>query len=93
MNGFCKMSCTDLTVPYKKYYCRKGSLVSPVQYEDIMQELMDNGPMQVGFIIYTDFTAYSSGIYYALSPYIAGAHAVKLIGWKYDDNDRLYWIC
>ena len=58
-----------------------------------MQELMDNGPMQVGFIVYADFTAYQSGIYHVTNNTIAGGHAVKLLGWKYDNTNRLYWIC
>lgn len=45
INGFCKMSCTDWTKPYTKYYCKKGSISAPVQYDAIMEELMTNGPM------------------------------------------------
>lgn len=31
--------------------------------EEIQEELMNNGPMQVGMTIYTDFMSYSDGIY------------------------------
>lgn len=59
----------------------------------IMNELRTNGPMIVGFIIYSDFMYYSSGIYDTVDFTIEGGHAVKLIGWDHDANGRLYWIC
>lgn len=59
----------------------------------IMNELMTNGPMMVGLIIYADFMYYSSGIYDTVDFTVEGGHAVKLIGWDHDANGRLYWIC
>ena len=60
-----------------------------------MAELKTNGPLQVGFIIYDDFMYYSGvGAYEVTSSSTAvGGHAVKMIGWDYDVNGRLYWIC
>lgn len=58
-----------------------------------MTELMTNGPMMVGLVIYSDYMLYKSGIYDTVDFTVEGAHAVKLIGWNYDDNGRLYWIC
>lgn len=85
-NGFCSFSCSDLSVPYKKYYCKKGSLKLPSTYEEIQQELMTNGPLQVGFMVYADFLTYSGGIYKVVDFTIKGGHAVKLIGWNHDGN-------
>lgn len=65
----------------------------PVTYEGIMLDLMNNGPASVGFIVYTDFLSYESGIYEYTYGDVEAAHAVKLIGWGYDGNDRLYWTC
>lgn len=62
-NGFCSFGCTDWTVEYKKYYCKPQTLKMPTKVEAIQQEIMDNGPIQVGFVIYSDFLVYSSGIY------------------------------
>lgn len=59
-----------------------------------MDELETNGPMMVGFNVYDDFTSYSSGIYEkSASATYEGGHAVKLIGWDYDSDGNLYWIC
>ena len=49
--------------------------------------------MMVGFIIYTDFLSYSSGIYQYASGSNEGSHAVKLYGWDVDANGNLYWLC
>lgn len=93
-NGFCSFSCQNLTEAYIKYKCAPNSLKMPTSTEDIQTELMTNGPMQVGFIIYGDFLNYVSGIYHVTDETdIQGGHAVKLIGWNHDSNSRLYWIC
>ncbi len=94
INGFCSFTCDDPTVAYEKYACKHGSARVFTTHEEIMTEVMNNGPVQVGFIIYDDFMYYAGGIYETndLSTQ-AGGHAVKLIGWDYDPNGRLYWIC
>ena len=61
-------------------------------YDDIKTELMANGPMFVGFIVYEDFMTYQSGIYYPTTAQVAGGHAVKLLGWGEDGLGRLYWL-
>ena len=53
---------------------------------------MTNGPMMVGFTIYSDFMVYANGIYEHITGGSEGGHAVKLIGWEYNGG-RLVWIC
>ena len=93
-NGICKYWCDDWTTEYKKYYCKMNSNKLLTTAHEIQEELMNNGPMQVAFLVYSDFTSYESGVYSVSDDAsIAGGHAVKLIGWDYDTDGLLYWIC
>jgi cathepsin B len=94
LNGFCQYSCGDLNTAYEKYACKIGSGKMLSTYDEIMNEIYTNGPVQVGFVAYSDFYTYSTGIYEKTpSAEVYGGHAVKLIGWNYDSSNRLYWIC
>lgn len=90
--GMCMYQCDSSSTPYRKYSCHVNSMKLPTSIDSIMLELMTNGPLMVGFTIYEDFLSYNRGIYEHVTGDIAGAHAVKLIGWNYDANARLYWI-
>lgn len=94
VQNFCSYSCADKGKYYEKYACKLGSGTMLTTHEEIMTELMTNGPMQVGYLIYDDFYYYKKGIYEKSdSAVMLGGHAVKLLGWNYDVNGRLYWIC
>lgn len=69
-----------------------GSIKVLTDANDIKQELMDNGPMIVGFTVYADFMTYSNGVYKYTTGNQVGGHAVKLIGWDYDGNGKLFWL-
>lgn len=55
-----------------------------IREEDIMTEILTNGPVQATFLVYEDFFMYSNGIYRKLnsineaSP--KGYHSVKILG-------------
>ena len=62
-----------------------------------MEEIYNNGPVQVIFKVYEDFFMYNHGIYSrhpkakvlnVQDPY----HSVKLLGWGTENNID-YWIC
>lgn len=91
--GYCMYRCADKSTKYKKYGCKFNSLKLKTNREDIQKELMTNGPMMVGFMVYEDFMSYKSGVYEVTTDVISGGHAVKLIGWDIDVNGDFYWIC
>lgn len=57
----------------------------------IKEDLIKNGPVNTGFIVYEDFLKYSSGIYKHTSGGVLGGHAVKIVGWG-KEGDQEYWI-
>jgi len=59
--GFCMYRCKSKSESYKKYGCKWDSLKVKTTTEDIQNELMENGPMMVGFMIYEDFFDYATG--------------------------------
>lgn len=61
--------------------------------EDIMYEIMTQGPVQAIMEVYTDFFMYGSGIYKRTnlaSSTIAGYHAVRIVGWGVEGSQK-YW--
>jgi len=56
----------------------------------IMQELVNNGPMYVAFTVYDDFPTYKSGVYTKTSSNALGGHAVTLVGYGTLDGVD-YW--
>ena len=89
----CTYLCDDPSQEFKKYKCKLGSMKIKVTVQDIMEELMTNGPMQIGLTIYSDFYSYGSGVYEQTTSTYEGRHAIKLLGWDVDGNGELYWIC
>lgn len=64
---------------------------------EIMEEIKENGPVQMGFKVFEDFFMYQGGIYSkhpnakvanVEDPY----HSVKVLGWG-TENGVDYWVC
>jgi len=74
------------------------SVYVPFNYEEtvrgIQEEIMENGPVEAGFLVFTDFDSYSSGVYQRTAEaFYEGGHAVKIIGWGVDkDTNVPYWL-
>ena len=58
--------------------------------EDIQQMIMEGGPVETAFTVYTDFEDYDGGIYQHTTGTMAGGHAVKFVGWGVEDGVK-YW--
>ncbi|MBL7074289.1 VCBS repeat-containing protein [candidate division KSB1 bacterium] len=55
-----------------------------------IKNMVENGPIEVGFDVYEDFYSYSGGVYHHVWGDYEGGHAVVLLGW----SDSLQcWIC
>lgn len=89
-------SCGDLSkcadgAAQTKYYAQNGTSHAFENPESIQIELMANGPVQTGFLVYDDFMKYKSGVYKKGSDKLLGGHAVKIVGWGVE-NGTNYWI-
>jgi len=63
-----------------------------VDVNDIQTEILNNGPVSVGFTVYIDFMAYKSGVYHHKLAIKQGEHAVLMIGWGVEKGTP-YWLC
>lgn len=93
-----KIVCPSDNKPFNKPLL-SSSPAYPLRVEtanDIMEEIIKNGPVQVVFKVFSDFFMYKNGIYSkhpraelpnVKDPY----HSVKLLGWG-TENGVDYWI-
>eukprot|EP01105_Mastigella_eilhardi_P024358 TRINITY_DN6350_c0_g1_i3.p1 TRINITY_DN6350_c0_g1~~TRINITY_DN6350_c0_g1_i3.p1 ORF type:complete len:338 (+),score=80.22 TRINITY_DN6350_c0_g1_i3:38-1015(+) len=87
----CPATCTNTSDNWVKY---KGTDAYAVHGEqNIMTEIMKNGPCETAFTVYEDFESYKGGIYKHTTGDAEGGHAVKFIGWGVEDgqNRHLVW--
>jgi cathepsin B len=61
-------------------------------HDEIKWDIKVNGPVMVGLVLYDDFLNYESGIYKNVAGEVVGGHAMKMIGWGYDEVEGLFWI-
>ena len=58
--------------------------------EKIQRMIMEGGPVETAFTVYTDFENYAGGVYSHKSGSVAGGHAVRMVGWGVDNGVK-YW--
>merc|ERR1719163_620710 len=56
----------------------------------IQKAIMEGGPVETAFTVYTDFANYASGIYHHVSGGVEGGHAVRIVGWGVENGNK-YW--
>jgi len=88
----CPTKCADSeTWASSKVKAKTAYAVKGVQ--NMMKEIMTNGPIQVAFKVYKSFMSYKTGVYskhfWELLP--EGGHAVKIVGWG-TENGTDYWL-
>jgi len=90
-DGSCStdMSCDRTYVSSYEYL---GGYYGACSEELMMQALVDNGPLAVSFMVYSDFYGYGGGIYHhtglrdGYNPFEMTSHAVTLVGYGVDAN-------
>jgi len=83
--GECTHQCSN-----EQFYTAKD-VVGFQSINDAKMNIMQNGPIQTGFTVYSDFYAYKSGIYTHTYGQEVGGHAVKIVGWGSQDGTD-FWI-
>lgn len=67
---------------------------APGDVEAIQREVLNRGPVEVAFFVFSDFHSYRRGTYFrtpsAFGP--LGAHAVRLIGWGINKHKVKNWL-
>ena len=92
VTGTCTYRCSNGDQSrYQKYYCKPGTLSITASYEQLKRDIYENGPIMVGLTMYEDFMNYEAGLYRHVTGEYVGGHAMKMLGWGYDDTYGLYW--
>ena len=82
---------------YSTNYYYVGGFYGACNEKEMMIELVNNGPIVVGFEVYADFAAYKSGIYHhtgledKFNPWEITNHAVLVVGYGVEEGQK-YWI-
>lgn len=89
----CKHQCrSGYNVSYSddKHHGKSVYTISSDQNE-IMSEIVNNGPVEAAFTVYADFPNYKSGVYQHVSGQELGGHAIKILGYGVEDGTP-YWL-
>ena len=90
----CQSTCPRIKA-LPAYNVGRGNTASRPQRreEDIMHELLTQGPVQAVMQIFSDFFMYDGGIYHKTNTAmntLVGYHAVRIVGWGQDGRVK-YW--
>lgn len=86
----CPNTCEDSeTWDDSKHHASTSYSVSSDENQ-IMSEIVKNGPVTAAFTVYADFPTYKSGVYHHTSGSELGGHAVEIVGFGVEDGTK-YW--
>lgn len=82
------------------FHAKEPKIFVNASFQELMHEIIDNGPIYVSMISNTGFANYSSGIFIkSENDTNKGGHAVKILGWgrinsegPKEDLNNYYWI-
>jgi len=79
---------------FKKYYAKMLSDHTFEEVKTIQEGIMAEGSICGTMSVYSDFLNYQSGVYVtAANATYLGGHAIKILGWGFDQTSGLdYWI-
>lgn len=84
----CNKTCQDGS-PLKLY--KTKNIVEMSSESEVEADLVKNGPVETGFMVYQDFISYKTGVYHHVSGGLLGGHAVKIVGYGVESGTK-YWI-
>ncbi|KAK3087280.1 hypothetical protein FSP39_004004 [Pinctada imbricata] len=88
----CKHECeSGYNVSYTKDKHYGATAYSVRGVQQIMTEIMTNGPVEGAFTVYADFPQYKSGVYKHTTGSPLGGHAIKIMGWGTEGGED-YWL-
>ncbi len=90
----CLRSCEnpDYKLDYKKDRIRGGRSYVVRGEDQMLKELVKNGPIEVAIMVYQDFVIYQTGVYQHTRGAFMGFHAIKIIGYGVEKGVK-YWLC
>jgi cathepsin B len=68
----------------------EGEVLQVSGADNIARAIMEGGPVETAFTVYSDFANYSSGIYHHTTGSQLGGHAVRIVGWGVENGEK-YW--
>ena len=89
----CTKQCSESKYPtdYSADKTKGSHAYSVSSVQQMMQELVNYGPLAVAFSVYSDFLTYKSGVYTHQTGQMLGGHAVEMVGYG-TENGKDYWL-
>eukprot|EP00123_Amoebidium_parasiticum_P002752 comp14030_c1_seq1/m.9878 comp14030_c1_seq1/g.9878 ORF comp14030_c1_seq1/g.9878 comp14030_c1_seq1/m.9878 type:complete len:144 (-) comp14030_c1_seq1:525-956(-) len=96
-NHTCSAACTNPFCPQNanrdRTYAKEVYRIRPFDVPSAMWEIYHHGPITSVFEVYTDFSAYKSGVYIKTpTANYTGGHTTVVVGWG-EENGVPYWTC
>merc|ERR1719162_1344639 len=91
----CPTSCAaSAKAPHNDFESDKigfeGEVLQVSGADNIARAIMEGGPVETAFSVYSDFANYTDGIYHHTEGSQLGGHAVRIVGWGVEDGEK-YW--